>query len=118
MSAMAGTAPEPDEPRPRIVLITHPVDGADEFARLLVEERIAACVQRAPVRSVYRWQGAVQDDDEVLLVAKVTDQRWTDLQALLAARHPYEVPECIALEPQEVAGAYLAWWRAETRAGR
>jgi len=101
----------------RLVLITCPPAAAEALARRLVDARIAACVQRVPVQSVYRWEGVVEDEPEVLLLAKTTEERWEELQRVLAAEHPYEVPECIAVEPARVADAYLAWWRAETGRG-
>ena len=58
--------------RARVCLVTHPVDGAQAFARRLVEERLAACVNVLPVTSVYRWEGAVQEDPESLLVIKTS----------------------------------------------
>jgi periplasmic divalent cation tolerance protein len=98
-----------------VVLVTHPVQGAAEFARALVRARVAACVNRLPVDSVYRWQGAVQEDGEELLIVKTSGARLAELERLLAELHPYEVPECIALAPERVAAPYLAWWLAETR---
>ena len=100
-------------PEPRLVLITHPRDAAVEFARSLVDRRLAACVNLVEVRSVYRWEGRVQDDAEVLLVAKTTDARLADLEAHLIEAHPYDVPECVALEPDRVEPRYLAWLLAE-----
>jgi periplasmic divalent cation tolerance protein len=98
----------------RIVLITHPPDGAESFARGLVERRLAACVNLLAARSVYRWEGAVQADDEVLLVAKTDAARLDALQRHVAGAHPYDVPECVALRPAEVEPRYLAWLLAAT----
>lgn len=100
---------------PRIVLITHPRDGATELARALVEARLAACVNLVEVASVYRWEGATQQDPEVLLVAKTTAEHIAGLERALDERHPYDVPECIALDPAHVEAKYLAWMRAATR---
>ncbi len=94
----------------RLVLTTAPPDVAQEIAHTLVEERLAACVNLVPgVRSVYRWQGAVQDDPETLLVIKTTPEALSRLEPRLATLHPYEVPEHVVLEPAAVAGPYLAW---------
>lgn len=93
----------------RIVLITHPVEGARELARDLVEARLAACCNLTEVRSVYRWQGAVEDEAEVLLVVKTAADRLPALEAHLEAHHPYDVPELVALRPDHVAPDYLAW---------
>jgi periplasmic divalent cation tolerance protein len=100
--------------RARVVLITHPRAGAEAFARGLVERRLAACVNLLAARSIYRWEGAIQADDEALLVAKTDAARVAELVRHLASAHPYDVPECIALEPDEVEPRYLAWLLAET----
>ena len=99
----------------RIVLITHPEDGARDFARSLVERRLAACVNLLPVTSVYTWQGAIEEDPEVLLVVKTSATRLAELEGVLAEGHPYDVPECVALTPAHVAPAYLDWLLTETR---
>jgi periplasmic divalent cation tolerance protein len=97
----------------RVVLVTHPRAGAREFARRLVERRLAACVNLADVRSVYRWEGAVEDEEEALLVVKTTAGRLAELEATLADEHPYDVPECVALAPAHVEPRYLAWLTGE-----
>ncbi|MBY0275915.1 divalent-cation tolerance protein CutA [Candidatus Binatia bacterium] len=99
---------------PVLVVLTT-VANEDDAARLataLVERRLVACVNVLPgVRSIYRWQGAVQDDRELLLLAKTTAARLDDVTAALTALHPYEVPEIVALEAASVAPAYAAWLR-------
>jgi periplasmic divalent cation tolerance protein len=102
----------------RLVLITHPRRGARAFARRLVEERLAACVNRLPVESTYRWQGALEEASEVLLVLKTTVPRLAALERFLAREHPYQVFESVALDPVRVAPRYLSWLRAETGARR
>jgi periplasmic divalent cation tolerance protein len=100
-----------------MVFCTAPLDAAPALARLLVEERLAACVQRIEgVRSVYRWEGRVHDDPECLLVAKTTAGRFELLRERLAAAHPYAVPEILAVPVSAGLPAYLAWVAAETRA--
>jgi periplasmic divalent cation tolerance protein len=91
-------------------------DVADALARELVERRLAACVQVLPgVTSTYRWQGAIERADEVLLLAKTWDDRLDALVATLRARHPYEVPEIMAIPAAGGSAAYLDWVRAETQ---
>ena len=103
-------APMPRAETARILLTTAPPDVAQGIARTLVEERLAACVNLVPgVRSVYRWEGAVQDDPETLMVVKTAADGIEALGARLQALHPYEVPEQIVLEPQSVGPAYLSW---------
>lgn len=80
------------------------------LARAAVEGGIAACVNVVPgLVSVYRWQGEIQQDDEVLLVIKTPAVRYAALEALLRARHPYELPEVIAVPVAMGSSAYLQW---------
>jgi periplasmic divalent cation tolerance protein len=87
-----------------VVLVTAPTaEGAAEIARALVAERLAACGNVVPgLRSIYRWEGKVQEDDEVLLVLKTTRARFEALRDRVLALHPYEVPEVIALAVEAV----------------
>lgn len=85
-------------------------ESAFKIARALVDERLAACVSMAAgVHSVYRWEGAVEESDEVILLIKTTPERYQALEARLKALHPYETPEHIALPAANVLPAYLAW---------
>ncbi len=114
---MSETRSVPADPAdPRMVLTTLPdAASAERLARELVEARLAACVQLAPgLVSIYRWQGAVERADEVLLVAKTTAARVRAVEALIARLHPYEVPEFVVLEPRQVGAAYAAWLAAQT----
>jgi periplasmic divalent cation tolerance protein len=80
------------------------------LARTLVEQRLAACVNVIDrVLSVYRWEGRVVDDAEVLLVIKTTDARLEALREELFRRHPYDVPEFVVLDVASVSEAYRAW---------
>lgn len=89
--------------------------SADRIARVLVAERLAACVNRLPgVQSTYRWQGAIEQADEVLLLIKTTADRLDALTARLRALHPYELPEFIAVEVHAGLPAYLEWVATET----
>jgi periplasmic divalent cation tolerance protein len=93
-------------------------DSADRIAEALVAERLAACVSRLPgVRSTYRWEGAVERADEVLLLIKTTAARLDALVARIQALHPYELPEVIAVEATGGSAAYLAWVADATRPG-
>lgn len=92
-------------------------DTAEELARALVDERLAACVNIiAGVRSVYRWEGQVHEDDEVLCLAKTRPDLLPALCARVETLHPYDVPEILAFEVAEGSAAYLDWLEAETRA--
>lgn len=100
----------------RVVLMTAPdARVAEQIARTLVEERLAACVNLVPgVRSVYRWQGVVEDDAEVLLIAKTAAARCAALAARVEALHPYELPEVVVLPVQGGSERYLDWVLSES----
>lgn len=100
-----------------VVLVTAPSpERAAEIARAVVEERLAACGNVVPgLRSIYRWEGKVQEDAEALLVLKTTRARLDALRDRVLALHPYEVPEVIALPVEAGSAPYLAWIAAETR---
>ena len=104
-----------EESEARIVLITHPLEGAEGFARDLVSRRLAACVNLIPARSVFRWDGAIESQAEQLLVVKTRAARLDDLERHLASEHPYDVPEFVVLDPARVGRDYDAWILAETR---
>ncbi len=103
--------------RALVVLVTAPsAEEAAELGRALVDERLAACATLVPaVRSIYRWEGKVQDAGEALLVLKTTRDRFEALRDRTIALHPYEVPEVIALPVELGSGPYLAWLARETR---
>ena len=97
-----------------LVLVTVPnEETAEKLAEALVGEQLAACVNVLNgVRSIYRWKGAVERDDELLCLCKTTREGFEKLRARVVELHPYEVPEVIAL-PVEVGHApYLAWLMA------
>lgn len=90
-------------------------DSAGRLARALVDERLAACVSVLPgVQSTYRWQGALEQADECLLLIKTTRERYPALQSRLPALHPYELPELVAVESSAALPAYLHWVAAAT----
>ena len=99
----------------RVALITAPdSETGARIARSLVEERLAACVNLVPeIRSIYRWQGKVEDDSEVLLVVKTSEVRVAELARRLRELHPYDVPELVTLPAVGGLDAYLDWVRQE-----
>jgi periplasmic divalent cation tolerance protein len=89
--------------------------AAERLAELLVEKKLAACVNiLAPCRSVYRWKGAVQHDEEHPMLVKTIAGRYVELEAAIRAAHPYELPEIIAVPVERGLPAYLQWVEAET----
>ena len=100
-----------------VVLTTFPVDrDVDQFARTLVEERLAACVNvLAPMRSIYRWKGAIESADERQLVIKTNTDRVHDLETRIKALHPYDVPEFLVLSVLDGSRDYLSWVAENTK---
>jgi periplasmic divalent cation tolerance protein len=85
------------------------IDAA-AFARVLVDERLAACVNILPaMTSVYRWKGAIEEDREQQLVIKTTSDRVAALEARFHELHPYELPEFLVITVTDGSPAYLEW---------
>jgi periplasmic divalent cation tolerance protein len=102
----------------QVVLVTAPdLAVAGEIGRRLVEEGLAACANLVPgVRSIYRWQGALHDDPEVLLILKTRAALVDALAARVRTLHPYELPEVVALPVAAGSAPYLAWVREAAEA--
>jgi periplasmic divalent cation tolerance protein len=100
-----------------VVFSTAPdADVGRRIARALVERHVAACVQVLPgMTSVYRWKGVQEESSEVLLLFKTVRGRLPALELALREVHPYEVPECVAVDAAHVAAPYRAWVLSETR---
>lgn len=98
-----------------LIMTTLPDDASSEaFTRVLLEQRMAACVTRVPtVRSMYWWQGQLERCEECLLLIKSRVQCWDAIEALCRAHHPYDVPELVAFRPQQVGASYLQWLLGE-----
>jgi len=95
----------------QIVLTTCPDAWvAERIARVLVEEGLAACVNiLAPMRSIYKWRGQIEDASEHLLVIKSARERFPEIRDRLRCLHPYELPEIIAVPIADGLPEYLAW---------
>lgn len=94
-----------------VVVCTVPDAATGEvLARALVTRRLAACVNRVPgVRSVYRWEGAIHEDGEELLLIKTDERHLAALIAAIEAEHPYDCPEVLALPVAAGSLPYLSW---------
>jgi periplasmic divalent cation tolerance protein len=93
-----------------IVMITCPADNARAIASLLVEEKLAACVNIVSgVTSIYSWQGKVEESSESLLVVKSQRQLFGELEARVRVVHPYDIPEVIAFDLADGSKPYLNW---------
>ena len=100
-----------------LVFTTLPsADKAAELAKALVEERLAACANLLPaVRSIYRWQGKLQDENEVLVLLKTRAEHLERLKLRILELHPYEVPEVLAIPVEAGYQPYLDWLAGETK---
>jgi periplasmic divalent cation tolerance protein len=100
----------------RVVFVTAPdAETGARIARALVEERLIACANLVPgIRSIYRWEGQIADESEVLLVLKTRASRLSALAARVKALHPYALPEVVALPVVDGSEAYLDWVLAES----
>jgi periplasmic divalent cation tolerance protein len=101
----------------RVVLCNTPPDRAEDIARALVDKKLAACVNVVPgVTSIYRWKGAIERESESTLFIKTRDDKVPALMEEIRRIHPYEVPEIVALEVDElgVNPAYAKWVDDET----
>ena len=101
----------------QIVLCTFPDPSrARHIGTLLVEKQLAACVNLIPaVESIFCWEGKISTESEVLAVFKTTAERLVELEQELLVRHPYEVPELLALPVANGSEAYLKWVQAAAR---
>ena len=103
----------------KLLVVTNVPDRgtAEKLADMLIERKLAACVNiLAPCRSVYRWKGAVQHDEEHPMLIKTTAERYAALEHALRGAHPYELPEIIAVPIERGLPAYLDWVADETKA--
>lgn len=99
-----------------VLVTTASVEEARAIAQTVVEERLAACASIVDrVQSIFRWEGAVQSEQESLLIIKTTAARFSELEARIKAVHSYCVPEIIAVPIQMGAESYLTWLNRETQ---
>lgn len=92
-------------------------EEAVQLAEMLLEKHLAGCVQILPeIESVYRWQGKVERQREVLLIAKTTAAKFEELEKAVRALHSYETPEIVALQITGGSGPYLEWLKASVDA--
>jgi periplasmic divalent cation tolerance protein len=89
-------------------------EQAEKIARVVLEARLAACVQIQDVTSYYWWDGKINRDAEQLLYLKTTPEHYSALEAAIVANHPYDTPEIIQLPVEEGLAKYLKWMQMET----
>ena len=92
------------------------LEQAQTIARQLVENRLAACVQiQQGVNSIYRWDGKICEENEVLLSAKTSRVLWEEIRVFIQNNHPYDLPEIIAFTPADYEQQYGQWVEAEIK---
>ena len=102
----------------RVVLVSIPRDEANNLARGLVENRLAACVNVIPkIESYFWWDNKLEHEEEALLIIKTTQQRFDELRAWVVANHPYDLPEVISLPLSDGLSDYIEWVKRETEQG-
>lgn len=107
---MPQPAGQPESPSVLMVFVTCPPDAADALAASLVESGNAACVNVMPaIRSVYRWRSAIERSDEALLLVKTDAAHYAALEQAVRSRHPYELPEIVAVNIAQGLPDYLKW---------
>lgn len=99
----------------QVTTTTETEEDAQRIARVLVENRVAACVQSMPIHSTYWWQGEVQTAREWLLIIKTRASVFEELTRAIKELHPYHVPEIIATPISDGSPDYLNWLQKELR---
>jgi periplasmic divalent cation tolerance protein len=90
------------------------LEAAQSLARDLVDQKLAACVQlKSGIQSIYRWEGKVCEESEVLLSAKTTANQWPIISSFIQKNHPYDLPEILAFTPEQYSEQYGAWVSSE-----
>ena len=100
-----------------ILILTQMPDraSAQSLARSLVESRLAACVSiGTPVESLYHWRGEIETAQEIPVTVKTRSERYAEVEAAIRARHPYELPEILAVPVSNGLAPYIAWIAGET----
>ncbi len=94
-----------------LVFVTAPDENtAADIARALVDKGLAACVNIVKdIRSIYKWQGKIEDEAEVLMIVKTRKTMFEALEKKVKSMHPYSVPEIISVDIAQGSGAYLEW---------
>jgi periplasmic divalent cation tolerance protein len=107
-------------PDPAIIVVTQVPDRAvaADLARVLLEQRLAACVNiGAPIESIYHWRGRIETGEEIPVVIKTRSVLYSEVEAAVRKIHPYDTPEIIAIPVVDGDARYLAWIANETTAG-
>lgn len=106
-----------ENPKLIVVISSLPtLDDAQVMARKLIERRLAACVQIGEsIHSIYRWEGKICEEKEVLLFAKTVSDHWVEINNFIKIHHPYDLPEIIAYSLERYEEQYGKWVQAEVK---
>ena len=98
-----------------VIVTSRPNMGAAKtLAKSLVEAHLAACVQISEgLYSIYRWEGKICEEQEVLLSAKTVSHQWEEICSFIKASHPYDLPEILAFSPEQYEQQYGQWVGSE-----
>jgi len=108
----------PDKFTELLIVITTfaSLEDAKKMAHQLIKGRLAACVQiQESVHSIYRWDGKICEEKEVLMSAKTIADKWIDISNFIKSHHPYDLPEVIAYAPDKYEAQYGKWVEAEVK---
>ena len=108
----------PDKSTELLIVVTAfaSLEDAKKMAHQLIEGQLAACVQiQEGVHSIYRWDGKICEEKEVLLSAKTIADKWIDISSFIKIHHPYDLPELIAHAPEKYEAHYGKWVESEVK---
>ena len=89
-------------------------ETAKALAHILIEKNLAACVQLMNgLQSIYRWEGRLCEEQEILLSAKTLVSKWPEILSIIQENHPYDLPEILAFSPEQYSQQYGDWIQAE-----
>ena len=92
-----------------VITTVDSLDKAQDLSAVLVERKLAACVQISRISSVYVWQGETRDDEEFRLLAKTWKDRYAEVEAAILDVHPYDLPAIFAIDVDQAYGPYADW---------
>jgi periplasmic divalent cation tolerance protein len=107
-----------DKPTELLIVVTTfaSLEDAKKMAYLLIESRLAACVQiQEGIHSIYHWEGKMCNENEVLFSAKTIADKWMDISNFIKSHHPYDLPEVIAYAPEKYEAQYGKWVESEVK---
>lgn len=108
----------PDKSTELLIVVTTfaSLEDAKKMAHQLIEGKLAACIQiQEGVHSIYRWDGKICEEKEVLLSAKTIADKWIDISSFIKIHHPYDLPELIAYAPEKYEAHYGKWVESEVK---